>query len=116
MFFPVFHSIDWNPQDSSEIAFIKQSGHFGKVNNFLKDVSTSSRNTQVNVEKSAVDENDMNADELTAALFDDADEDENSFSIRQVKISVKLNYILVFHEFFVSFTQRRQKRYRKNSI
>ena len=85
MFFPVFHSIDWNPQDSSEIAFIKQSGHFGKVNNFLKDVSTSSRNTQVNVEKSAVDENDMNADELTAALFDDADEDENSFSIRQIK-------------------------------
>ena len=27
----------------------------------------------------------MNADELTAALFDDADEDENSFSIRQIK-------------------------------
>ena len=27
----------------------------------------------------------MNADELHAALFDDADEDENSFSIRQIK-------------------------------
>ena len=81
MIFPVIHSIDWNPQNSGELAFIKQSGNFGKVNNFLEeDVSTSKV-----VEKTAVDENDMNADELHAALFDDADEDENSFSIRQIK-------------------------------
>lgn len=90
-FFSLFLSIDWNPQDSSEIAFIKQSGHFGKVSNFLQNVSTSSKvggtNTEKIVEKTAkdVDENEMNADELTAALFDDADEDENSFSIRQIK-------------------------------
>ena len=81
MIFPVIYSIDWNPQNSGELAFIKQSGNFGKVNNFLQeDVSTSKV-----VEKTAVDENDMNADELHAALFDDADEDENSFSIRQIK-------------------------------
>ena len=30
-------SIDWNPTQQDEIAFIKQDGYWGTVANFLKD-------------------------------------------------------------------------------
>lgn len=66
--------IDWNPNEKDEIAFIKEDGNWGTVTNFLKG------------QKIIVDEDNMNPDELAAALFDDDDDDnENSFSIRQIK-------------------------------
>lgn len=87
-------SIDWNPSEMDEIAFIKYDGHWGVVNNFLKSAKSTAKSnqeipekTRENTEKKFVDENNMDPDELAAALFDDDDDDdnENSFSIRHIK-------------------------------
>ena len=72
--------LDWNPKVQDEIAFIKEDGHWGTVTNFLSEKKEAS-------EPVIMDENNMNPDELAAALFDDDDsnDNENSFSIRQIK-------------------------------
>ncbi len=75
-------AIEWNPSEPDEIAFIKEDGHWGTVTKFLNGLG--SKNTKVS---KTVDEENMDADELAAALFDDDDDDdnENSFSIRAIK-------------------------------
>ena len=70
--------LDWNPKVQDEIAFIKEDGHWGTVTDFLSEKKEAS--------ESVIDEKNMNPDELAAALFDDdSNDNENSFSIRQIK-------------------------------
>ena len=70
--------LDWNPKVQDEIAFIKEDGHWGTVTDFLSEKKEAS--------ESVMDEKNMNPDELAAALFDDdSNDNENSFSIRQIK-------------------------------
>ena len=83
-------SLDYHPS-KEEVIYIKLDGQFGAITNFMngakasnaKSVSKASENSEK--KESAVDEDNMDADELAAALFDDDDENENSFSIRQIK-------------------------------
>ncbi len=74
----------WNPKRMSEISFIDDYGWWGT----FKDVmavsgSKSEVKAEGKTEKKAQEE--MDEDELAAALFEDSDDDENSFSIRQIK-------------------------------
>ena len=55
-------SIDWHPTKDNEISFIKQDGNFGTVTNFINGQSN------VTSAKTAIDEDNMNEDELGTDL------------------------------------------------
>jgi len=86
-------SIDWNPTQQDEIAFIKVDGYWGTVANFLKDAPIKTATAVPETEKNVLDEDNMDPDELAAALFDDDDDDdnENSFSVRRIKKETGFN-------------------------
>ena len=44
-------SIDWNPSQQDEIAFIKEDGYWGTVANFLKDAPIKTATTVPETEK-----------------------------------------------------------------
>ena len=73
-------SVDWNPQNPSEIAFIDANGHWD-----VFSVESSASKPDPKAAEPANDDQ-LNEDELAAALFEDDDDDnENSFSIRKIK-------------------------------
>lgn len=77
--------LHWNPKVKDEIAFMREDGYWGVINDFLKPSSKPTINEKETQEK-MIDEDNMDPDELAAALFDDDDDDnENSFSIRRIK-------------------------------
>jgi chromosome transmission fidelity protein 4 len=76
--------LSWHPAQDT-LALVDNRGYW-KVLDSLGGKGTSVNNTSGTAEGKSASKNDdvMNEDELAAALFDDSD-DENSFSIRQIK-------------------------------
>merc|ERR1719242_2559878 len=81
--------------DNSQVSFINSNGYWGTVKDIPvleKSKYTTKKETKSKVEKSVKpsskvrNEDELNEDELAAALFEDDDDDnENSFSIRKIK-------------------------------
>ena len=88
-------SIDYCPMDNSQVSFINSNGYWGTVKDIPvleKSKHTTKKEAKSKVEKSVKpsskvrNEDELNEDELAAALFEDDDDDnENSFSIRKIK-------------------------------
>ena len=78
-------SLVWNPK-KGEIAFINNQGYWGSVDSIgVKSTLPPTTKDQPAVQI-VEDKDELNEEELAAALFDDDEDDnENSFSIRKIK-------------------------------
>ncbi len=75
-------ALAFNPKKKGEAAFIDDHGWWGVLENLVEIKGTEEAKAERAKEK---DQEIMDEDELTKALFEDDEDDENSFSIRQIK-------------------------------